>query len=101
MSSLLWLLHQFLQLMSGNDSSSADQYMFGAWLKSTYIKKSDLEEYMSEFSQELTEKIKKEIPQTEATQVYVSESGIQGKVTEMVRTIKTIYPLYAPYFIRV
>lgn len=71
------------QLMSGNDSSSADQYMFGAWLKSTYIKKSDLEEYMSEFSQELTEKIMKEIPQTEATQVYVSESGIQGKVTEM------------------
>lgn len=78
------------QLMSGNDSSSADQYMFGAWLKSTYIKKSDLEEYMSEFSQELTEKIMKEIPQTEATQVYVSESGIQGKVTEMaVRQIVT------------
>uniref|UniRef100_K1QS52 Unc-84-like protein A n=1 Tax=Magallana gigas TaxID=29159 RepID=K1QS52_MAGGI len=78
------------QIMSGNDSGSADQYTFGAWLKSTYIKKSDLEEYMAEFSQGLTEKIMKEIPQTEATEVYVSESGVQGKVTEMaVRQIVT------------
>lgn len=78
------------QIMSGNDSGSADQYTFRAWLKSTYIKKSDLEEYMAEFSQGLTEKIMKEIPQTEATEVYVSESGVQGKVTEMaVRQIVT------------
>lgn len=53
---------------------------------------------MAEFSQGLTEKIMKEIPQTEATEVYVSESGVQGKVTEMVRTFKTIYPLYSHYF---
>lgn len=86
--------------MSGNDSGSADQYTFGAWLRSTYIKKSDLEEYMAEFSQGLTEKIMKEIPQAEATEVYVSESGVQGKVTEMVRTFKTIYPFYSHYFIR-
>lgn len=78
------------QIMSGNDSGSADQYMFGEWLKSTYIKKSDLEKYMTEFSQELTERILKEIPQTETTQVYVSESGVQGRVTEMaVRQIVT------------
>lgn len=62
--------------MFGNDFGSVDQYTFGVWLKSIYIKKSDLEEYMVEFSQGLTEKIMKEILQIEAIEVYVSELGV-------------------------
>lgn len=62
--------------MFGNDFGSVDQYIFGVWLKSIYIKKSDLEEYMVEFSQGLTEKIMKEILQIEAIEVYVLELGV-------------------------
>ncbi|XP_061192438.1 uncharacterized protein LOC133200688 [Saccostrea echinata] len=78
------------QIMSGNDTGSADQYTFGAWLNSTFIKKSDLEKYMADFGDELSNKILQEMSRTEATEVYVSESGGQSVVTEkVVRQIVT------------
>ncbi|XP_062615368.1 uncharacterized protein LOC134277098 isoform X3 [Saccostrea cucullata] len=78
------------QIMSGNDTGGADQYLFGAWLNSTFIKKSDLEKYMADFGEELSNKILQEMSRTEATEVYVSDSGGQGLVTEkVVRQIVT------------
>ena len=72
--------------MSGNDSAESDYPMFEAWVNSTFIKKSDFEKYMAEFSQELTDKIMKEVSRTETTEVFVSETGGQGTVSEGVRT---------------
>nr|XP_022315517.1 SUN domain-containing protein 2-like isoform X2 [Crassostrea virginica]XP_022315519.1 SUN domain-containing protein 2-like isoform X2 [Crassostrea virginica]XP_022315520.1 SUN domain-containing protein 2-like isoform X2 [Crassostrea virginica] len=78
------------QVMSGNDSAESDYPMFEAWVNSTFIKKSDFEKYMAEFSQELTDKIMKEVSRTETTEVFVSETGGQGTVSEgVVRQIVT------------
>lgn len=72
--------------MSGNDSAESDYPMFEAWVNSTFIKKSDFEKYMAEFSQELTDKIMEEVSRTETTEVFVSETEGQGTVSEGVRT---------------
>ncbi|XP_048760870.2 SUN domain-containing protein 2-like isoform X2 [Ostrea edulis] len=68
------------QIMSGNDSGSTDQYVFGAWLNSTFIRKSDFEKHKAEFGQELSEKILQEMSRTEA--IGVNVSGGQYGLTE-------------------
>lgn len=69
--------------MSGNDSGSTDQYVFGAWLNSTFIRKSDFEKHKAEFGQELSEKILQEMSRTEA--IGVNVSGGQYGLTEKVK----------------